>query len=133
MKQAISSIGGVLCSLLFYLFGNYDMPLSVLLTCMALDFVTGLIAAGITGGKSGTKICSDKAFKGILKKILILVLVILANVFGILSNIPVLRNTVITALILTEGLSIIENVIASGVTVPQKLKDLFLQKGEQNE
>jgi len=106
-----------------WLLGGWDTTLKVLLAVMALDYVTGLIKAVYTKTMS-----SKTGFKGLLKKLIILAVVALANVIGQLvgENIAV-REVVIMFYIANEGISILENAAEIMPNMPQKLKDVLLQ------
>lgn len=117
------AVGGFIASL----FGAWDTILWALVVVMVFDYVTGIIKAVYT------KTMSSKAgFKGLLKKVSILIIVGLANVIQVVTggNVP-LREVVIVFYIANEGISILENLSEILPNMPQALKDMLSQlRGE---
>lgn len=117
------AVGGFIASL----FGAWDTILWALVVVMVFDYVTGIIKAVYT------KTMSSKAgFKGLLKKVSILIIVGLANVIQVVTggNVP-LREVVIVFYIANEGISILENLSEILPNMPQALKDILSQlRGE---
>ena len=121
--------GSLLAGWLSYLYGDMNGLLVALFVVIVLDYITGLFQAGING-----KLSSSIGFKGILKKALILVIVGLAHVIdNCVGSGETWRNIAIVFYICNEGLSILENIVACGVPVPEKIKDalLTLQEDEK--
>lgn len=119
--STVSVFGTVFC----YLFGCWDALIEALIAAMAIDYASGMIAAYINPKK---KLNSIKGMKGILKKVLILLVVALAHFAGNAIGQEVLtRSAVILFFLGNEGLSIIENVAKAGLPVPQKLKESLEQ------
>ncbi len=104
-------------------FGSCDKLLWALLVIMALDYITGVIKGVYTKTLS-----SELGFKGLLKKVEILVIVSLANVIQVIvgENIAI-REIVLMFYIANEGISILENVAAVSPGMPDKLKEILLQ------
>ncbi len=119
-----SLIGGVLT----YMFGGFDMLLKALIALVVLDYITGIIK-----GICIKSLSSELGFKGLLKKILILIIVALSVIIQktVNNSVPI-REIVIVFFICNEGLSIIENA-AEFVPIPQKLRNILLQLNEQKE
>lgn len=104
--------------------GEMSGPLIALIVLMCVDLVTG-ICKGIV-----TKTLSSKiSFTGLLKKVLILLLVGVANIIDVylIKDGSMIRTAVLFFYIVNEGLSVLENTIGCGLPVPQKLKDVLLQ------
>lgn len=121
--NVISVTVGILGGLIASLFGAWDKFLCALLVLMVLDYITGIIKAVYTKTLS-----SDIGFKGLLKKIVILIIVVLANVLQQLvgENIAI-REIVIVFYIANEGISILENAAVIMPIMPDKLKEVLLQ------
>ncbi|MBD1223301.1 phage holin family protein [Virgibacillus halodenitrificans] len=106
----------------FYLFGDVKF-LHLLLLLMALDVVTGLFKAW-----KNKNLWSRKSLFGYARKVLVLVVIILANV---VDQILMLDGAVTYATVLfyivNEGLSITENLADVGVLVPKSLKEKLQQ------
>lgn len=89
---------------------------------MVLDYLTGVIKAVYTKNVS-----SEVGFKGLLKKITILIIVALSNVLQQITGDNVtIREIVIMFYIANEGISVLENVAVIYPRMPQKLKDILL-------
>lgn len=123
----IKTIGGsilaVAGTLFTWLFGEWDLIFQVLATMMVLDYATGVIVAFIEGEAD-----SKVGFKGILKKVLKLFILIIGVLLDrLLSTEWIFRIAVCYFLIGNEGLSILENIGKTGIKIPNKLKDALVQ------
>lgn len=117
-------------TMLGYFFGGFDVMMITLLVFMVIDYISGLINAIIK-----KKVSSNIGFKGIAKKVLILLLVGSVNLLGIATGIEGLRYIIISFYLANEGISIIENASKLGVPIPQKIKEILeqLKEGESHE
>lgn len=123
MKEIFNTMMGALGTACVYVFGGLDVALQCLLVAIALDYITGMIKAY----KSAT-LDSKIGIKGIFKKIGILCLVALAVIVDKLAGeTGLIRTTVLYYLVANEGLSIVENLGAIGVLVPEVLKERLKQ------
>ena len=125
--RGVASMGAGIFS---YLYGSFDGLLTALCVAVVLDYVTGLIKAGVTHTLS-----SEIGFKGILKKILIMLIVALAHVIdNCVGSGDTWRNIAIVFYICNEGISILENAVACGLPVPDKLKEILqnMEHGNSN-
>lgn len=108
-------------------FGGWDGDMWTLAAFMAIDWITGLIVAGVFHNSPKTEngtLESNIGLKGLCRKGAMLLLVIVAARLDILMCLNgVLRTGVIIALVCNEALSIIENIGLMGVDFPQALKD----------
>lgn len=109
-------------TILGYFFGGFDVMMITLLLFMVADYITGIIKAIIE-----KKMSSKIGAKGILKKVMILILVGVTNLLGIAIEIEGLRYIIISFYLANEGISIIENASIIGVPIPQKIKDVLEQ------
>lgn len=117
---------GIIISVIFYITGGKDKLMTALLILMAIDYITGVIKALIT-----EKTNSKKGFKGLLKKIVTICVVILAYQIDILlDNKFSLRYLTLCILNSNEGLSILENAAVCGVPIPERLKNVLEQYKE---
>ena len=114
-----SAIGAVLT----YFIGWND-ALEALLTLMVIDYATGLLAAYIN---PNLKLDSHKGFRGICKKIVIILLIVLAHELEKATGVPAVQSVVIWFFIGNEGLSIIENSAKAGIPIPEKLRQTLEQ------
>ena len=91
---------------------------------MAIDYITGIMAAYINPSLA---LNSQKGFKGICKKIVILMLVALAHELDKATGQPAIQSLVVWFFLGNEGLSIIENSAKAGLPIPNKLRDTLEQ------
>ena len=128
--NSISIITGVVGGVVAALFGSYDKVMCTLVILMVLDYIAGVIKAVYTKSLS-----SEIGFKGLLKKIAMLVIVALANTIqNLMGGNVAVREIVIMFYIANEGISILENAAVILPQMPDKLKDILLQlRGDNNE
>lgn len=110
----VSAIGTVLT----YFMGWGD-AVEALLVLMVLDYITGMLAAYIN---PNLRLNSERGLRGICKKIMILMLVVVGHELEKAVGIPAVQSVVVWFFIGNEGLSIIENSAKAGIPVPQKLR-----------
>ncbi len=117
LQLAFAAIGGWLG----YFVGGVDGLMIALIIFVALDYVTGVMCA-ITD----RKLSSAVGFKGIFKKVLIFMLVGVANIVDVhvVGSGSALRSAVICFYLSNEGVSMLENAAHLGLPVPAKLKDM---------
>ena len=120
MQIILAAVGGWLG----YFLGGCDGLVYALILFVAADYVTGVMCAAVD-----KRLSSEIGFKGICKKVLIFVLVGLANILDvqIIGTGCVLRTAVIFFYISNEGVSLLENAAHLGLPVPEKLKDILQQ------
>ena len=126
--NGFSVVGGLAGGIISFLFGGFDMLLKALIVLVILDYITGFIKGVYT-----KMLSSEIGFKGLLKKILIFIVVIVAVIIqGVINNSIPIREVVIVFFICNEGISILENA-AEFIPIPEKLKNLLLQLREKTE
>lgn len=127
--EKINSLIAILGTLFTWLFGTWDTALSILITFMILDYNTGLLR-----GYLSKKLSSDIGLKGIVRKAVILVVLIVAVLLDRLlsGNVYVFRTLVCYFYIANEGLSILENCSVIGLPIPIKIQDALEQLKEGN-
>lgn len=120
IQLIIAAIGGWLG----YFLGGCDGLLYALIAFVVIDYLTGIMCA-----ISDHTLSSEVGFRGICRKVLIFLLVGIANVLDIhvLGNGSVLRTAVIFFYISNEGVSVLENAAHLGLPVPEKVKDVLEQ------
>lgn len=127
----IGSVTSAIGAVLTY-FTGWNDALEALLTLMVIDYATGLLAAYIN---PNLKLDSHKGFRGICKKIVIILLIVLAHELEKATGVPAVQSIVVWFFVGNEGLSIIENSAKAGVPVPEKLRktleQLSSEKGER--
>ena len=120
IQIAVAAIGGWLG----YFLGGVDGLMIALIIFMVLDYITGLMCAIVD-----KRLSSAVGFKGICKKVLILMLVGVANVVDIhiVGTGSALRSAVICFYLSNEGLSLLENAAHIGLPIPDRMKNLLAQ------
>ncbi len=113
-----------------YFLGGCDGLLYALIAFVVVDYVTGVMCAA-----ADKKLSSEVGFKGIAKKVLIFLLVGIANILDVqvIGSGSVLRTAVIFFYISNEGVSLLENAGHLGLPIPEKLKDILAQLHDRAE
>ena len=114
LTTVISAIG--------WFVGGYDTMIITLLIFIVIDYISGIMCAVVN-----KKLSSEVGFKGIFKKIMIILLVGLTNLLGQATGVEGLRYIIISFYLANEGISIIENSSILGLPVPEKVKDILEQ------
>ena len=105
------------------LLGGWDAGLNVLAVCMALDYVTGVLAA-----VKGKRLSSNVGFWGLLRKgVIFLVVMLAAQLDAAMGQEAVCRTAAILFYIANEAVSMTENAAELGVPVPRKLLEVLEQ------
>ena len=129
MKEVISSALACIGTTFIYLIGGMDIAITCLLIAIALDYISGLIKA------YECKVLSSKiGFRGILKKVGVLLVVMLAVLIDrVTGNTGAIRTLVVYYFVANEGLSIIENLAEAGVPIPKSLKKALKSLKKENQ
>ena len=120
VQIAITALGGWLGDFL----GGMDGLMIALIVMMTLDYISGVMCAIID-----KKLSSAVGFKGICKKVFILMLVGVAHIIDlhVVGTGSALRGAVICFYMSNEGLSLLENAAHIGLPIPDKLRDILTQ------
>lgn len=126
IQAALAAVGGAIG---FFL-GGLDGLMLALIVFVVTDYVTGVICAIID-----KKLSSEIGYRGIAKKVLIFILVGVANVIdtNVIGSGSALRTAVIFFYLSNEGVSILENAAHAGLPIPQKFKDMLEQLHNKSE
>ena len=129
---------GILGGIISTAFGGWDTTLTTLIIFMAIDYITGLMVAGIfqksTKSESGG-LQSKAGFKGLCRKGVMLLIVLVACRLDITLGSDFVRNAVVWAFVANETISIIENAGLMGVPIPRVLMkaiDVLKTKAEED-
>lgn len=127
MIQAVFTMVG---GWLGYFLGGCDGLLFALVVFVAMDYITGVMCAA-----ADRKLSSEVGFKGICRKVLIFMMVGIANVLDvqIIGNGSVLRTAVIFFYLSNEGVSLLENAGHLGLPIPSRLKAVLEQLHDRAE
>lgn len=127
-KEIIRIIFTLFGSCLGFFLGDMDIFIYTLLAFVICDYLSGIIRAGFE-----RKLSSKVGFRGIFKKIMIFIIVGIANLCdkNLVQNQAMIRSAIIFFYIANEGLSILENSLAIGLPIPEKLEVLLEQFKEE--
>ncbi len=132
------TLGTIIVGIAGYAFGGWTLILQTLLFLMIFDYLTGVIAACFkksSKSKSG-KLSSKAGFKGLAKKIVILMICSVSYRIDLLLNAEgLVYNMVLLFYISNEAISILENAVAiDKIPIPNKLRAVVeSMKEEANE
>ena len=120
IQLIFSAVGGWLG----YFLGGCDGLLYALIAFVVIDYITGVMCAIIN-----KQLSSEVGFKGIFRKVLIFLLVGIANIIDVqvVGTGAVLRTAVIFFYISNEGVSLLENAGHLGLPIPEKIKTVLEQ------
>ena len=126
IQLAFAAVGGWLG----YFLGGCDGLLYALLAFVVIDYITDVMYA-----IADKNLSSEVGFKGICRKVLIFLLVGIANVLDVqvIGTGSVLRTAVIFFYISNEGVSLLENAAHLGLPVPEKIKTVLEQLHDRAE
>ena len=127
MIQLIFSVVG---GWLGWFLGGCDGLLYALIAFVVIDYITGVMCAAVD-----KKLSSKVGFKGICRKVLIFLLVGIANILdvAVIGTGSVLRTAIIFFYISNEGVSVLENAGHIGLPIPQKMKAILEQLHKSSE
>lgn len=118
LLAVLGIVGGAISTYL----GGWDTALQTLIIFMALDYITGLIVAGVfhksTKSESGA-LESRAGFKGLCRKGVALLIVLMGCQLDLMAGTDFIRDACVIAFVTNEALSIIENAGLMGVPVPE--------------
>ena len=135
-KHLLCGAGAAIGGFLSYFFGGFTMDLLTLIIFMTIDFITGLIVAAFFGNSKKTKsgtLSSKEAFRGLSRKVTVLILVGVANMLDKYMGVNFVRGAVIVGFLVNELISILENAGLMGITSPAIEKALDILKEKINE
>ena len=126
MQMVFAAVGGWLG----YFLGGCDGLLIALVVFTVVDYITGVMCA-----INDQKLSSEVGFRGICRKVLIFILVGIANILDVevIGTGSVLRTAIIFFYLSNEGVSLLENAAHLGLPIPKKLKDVLAQLHDRAE
>lgn len=131
----IGVVGGFIASL----FGGWDAALTTLIIFMGIDYVTGLIVAGVFNNSTKSEngaLESRAGWKGLCRKGVTLLIVLIACRLDMVIGSSFMRDAAVIAFIANELISIVENAGLMGIPVPAVIKkaiDILKSKSESEE
>lgn len=139
VKEMICVTAGVVGSFIAKVFGGWDAALTTLIIFMVADYITGLIVAGVFHKSKKSEngaLESHVGWKGLCKKGVTLLFVLIAYRLDLALGLDFIRNTVIIGFMANELISITENAGLMGAPVPKvllKAIDILTQKANPEE
>lgn len=136
-KEIIITILGVIGGTISTLLGGWDSSLTTLVIFMGIDFVTGLVVAGVFKKSRKTAngaLESNIGWKGLIKKGIALLIVLIAHRLDMVIGSTFIRDSVVIAFIVNELISIVENAGLMGIPIPSaitKAIDVLKEKEEK--
>lgn len=128
LDYIFSTILSLTGTILTFLFGSWEIGIQILITCMVLDYITGLVC-----GAKDKELSSTIGFNGLKKKFTTIIVLILAVLLDrLIGQGWVFRTLVIYFYVAMEGISILENASRLGLPIPEKLKEMLIQLKEGN-
>ena len=131
----IGAVGGAIAAL----FGGWDSALVTLVIFMGIDYLSGMIVAGVfhRSAKSDTGALESRAgWKGLCKKCMTLLFVLIAHRLDLAIGVSYIRDAVVIGFIANELISITENAGLMGVPLPAvitKAIDILKGKSEKED
>lgn len=139
MNKAICTGIGVVGSAIAALFGGWDAALITLMIFMAVDYVTGLLVAGVFHNSEKTPngtLESRAGWKGLCRKGVTLLVVLVACRLDLVTGANFIRDAVVIGFIANETISIVENAGLMGIPIPAVIMqaiDVLKHKAEGGE
>ena len=125
LKMKLCSLLGIAGGLIGQLFNGWDSALSTLIACMLIDYLTGIIVAGVFKNSpktEGGSLKSVAGFKGLCKKGVTLLIVLVSVRLDLVLGTTFIKDAVVICYICNEVISIIENAGLMGVPIPKIIK-----------
>lgn len=123
-KAVFCIYAGVIGGFFAQIFGAWSFALTVLVICMGIDYVTGLVVAGVfhaSPKSAGGGLDSNAGWKGLIRKVATLAVVLIAHFIDLLIGTEYIRDAVVIAFTVNEIVSILENCGIMGVPIPEVL------------
>ena len=128
---------GIVGSTVAAAFGGWDAAMITLISMMVIDYLTGVLVAGVFHNSPKTEngaLESKAGWKGLCRKGMTLLIVLVATRLDIILGTGFIRDAVIIGYIANETISIIENAGLMGVPIPaaiEKAIEVLQSKGEE--
>lgn len=137
IKTTVCAAAGIVGSTVASAFGGWDAAMITLVSMMVIDYLTGVLVAGVFHNSPKTEngtLESKAGWKGLCRKGVTLLIVLVAARLDIILGTGVIRDAVIIGYIANETISIIENAGLMGVPIPaaiEKAIEVLQSKGEE--
>lgn len=124
---------GIIGAFIASLYGGWTQGMNTLIIFMAVDYITGLLVAGIWHRSQKTedgRLESRAGWKGLVRKGVTLLIVLIAARLDMVIQTTLIRDTAVIGFIANEGISILENAALMGIPMPAVVQNALevLQK-----
>ena len=128
---------GIIGAFIAQLYGGWTQGMTTLIIMMAVDYITGLLVAGIWHKSQKTedgRLESRAGWKGLVRKGVTLLIVLVAARLDLVIGSTLIRDTAVIGFIANEGISIVENAGLMGVPLPKVITNALevLRKESEN-
>ena len=135
MKNIVCGAFGTVGAAIAWLFGGWSMALTTLLIFMGIDYITGVIVAGVfhrSGKSKSGSLSSIAGIKGLAKKGMILLFVLIGQRLDMAVGTTYIKDAICIAFMANELISITENAGLMGIPIPAVITnaiDILKKKG----
>lgn len=139
MRETICTVIGAAGGALAAAFGGWDAALVTLVIFMAIDYLSGLLVAGVFHASKKSEngaLESHAGWKGLCRKAMTLLFVLIAHRLDLAVGTAYLRDAVIIGFMANELISIVENAGLMGIPLPDavtKAMDLLTEKRHEKD
>ena len=131
-KEMVCTITGAIGGTIAYFFGGWDQALMTLIIFMAIDYISGLIVAGVfhNSKKTGSGTLESRTgWKGLCRKCMTLLFVLVAYRLDLAIGVDYIRDAVIIGFMANELISIVENAGLMGIPLPAVIANVQVGYG----
>lgn len=138
-KAVFCILSGAIGGIFMQIFGGWSIALTILVICMAIDYGSGLVVAGVfhaSPKSAGGGLDSNVGWKGLVRKVATLVIILISHFVDMLIGTEYIRDAVVIAFTINEIVSILENCALMGVPIPKVLLkgiDILHQQASEGE
>ena len=128
IKYIVGGVVGVIGTVIAHLFGGWSSTMTTLLILMGLDYLTGLIIAGVFKKSKKSKtgsLSSNECWKGVCKKGVALAFVLIGHRVDLMLGTDYVRDFVAISFIISELISLVENAGIMGVPIPKVIMNVI--------
>lgn len=124
---AVCSVAGVVGSAIAEALGGWDDAVFTLIIFMAIDFIMGLLCAGVFGKSNKSEsgaLSSAACWKGLVKKVGTLLIVVMSHYIDVVADLNFVRNAIVIAFCVAEAISIMEIAGLMGI-LPERVQRIL--------
>ena len=136
MKETVSTAVGIAAGMVSWLVGGFDTPVLALVVCMGVDYVTGLLVAGVFHASPKTVsggLDSRVGWKGLARKFVTMLIVVVANLADAMLGQNCIRDAAVVGFCANECISILENAGHMGIRIPKAVRQALEHLNKEEE